>query len=67
MDDVSSFPIGVFCKRNAMSRGKFHKLKRDGKGPREMDVGGMIRISVEAEAAWRRECEAASAPREGVA
>jgi hypothetical protein len=47
-----------FCKSNAISESLFYSLKRQGKGPREIDLGGRILITREAEADWRREREA---------
>ena len=64
-DDLSSLTINRFCQRNAVSRTKFYDLARKGKGPRLMDVGGMHRISKEAEAAWRRQCEKIASEKEG--
>jgi hypothetical protein len=56
----SSFTINEFCARNKLSRGKFYALRRKGKGPREMDVDGMTRISAEAERDWKQAGEAAA-------
>jgi hypothetical protein len=47
-----------FCESEAISESLYHKLKRLGKGPREMLVEGAVRISPEAKADWRREREA---------
>jgi hypothetical protein len=47
-----------FCESNAISESLYFKLKRLGKGPREMLIEGCVRISPEAESAWRREREA---------
>ena len=57
MADASSFPINEFCQRNRISRGKFYGLRRKGKGPREMNVDGMTRITAEAERDWQRSLE----------
>jgi hypothetical protein len=50
--------IPSFCESEAISESLYHKLKRLGKGPREMLVEGAVRISPEAKADWRREREA---------
>lgn len=57
-DDRSSFKISEFCTRNGISRGKYYTMKKKDKGPREMDVDGMPRISAEAERKWQKACEA---------
>jgi len=53
----ASFSINEFCVRHALSRSKFYKLRRAGLGPKEMQLGGMVRISAMAEADWQRACE----------
>jgi hypothetical protein len=63
MTDLSSMTKSTFCVRNEMSRTKFGGLKVK---PRTMWVDGMERISIEAEADWRRECEAAAASPEAI-
>jgi hypothetical protein len=50
--------IQSFCESEAISESLYFKLKRLGKGPREMLVEGSVRISPEAKADWRREREA---------
>jgi hypothetical protein len=41
-----------------MSEAQYHKLKRDGRGPRVMSTGSMgVRISRAAEADWIMQCE----------
>ncbi len=50
--------IDEFCIAERISRGMYYKLKRMGKGPREMAIGTHKRISPEAHAGWRREREA---------
>jgi hypothetical protein len=60
-DEAASFSISEFCKRHRMSEAQYHKLKRDGRGPRVMSTGSMgVRISRAAEADWiiEREREA---------
>jgi hypothetical protein len=48
-----AFSIAEFCGRNAISPCTYHRLKGEGRGPLEMHLGGAIRISIEAEKAWR--------------
>jgi hypothetical protein len=47
-----------FCDRNAISESTYYKLKRLGKGPREIELFGRVIITPEAEADWRRDREA---------
>jgi hypothetical protein len=58
-DDAASFSIPEFCKRHRFSEAQYHKLKREGRGPRVMTTGSTgVRISRAAEADWIREREA---------
>ena len=52
-----------FCISNAISESTYHKLKRKGKGPREIELDGRIIITPEAEQDWRREREQETAER----
>jgi len=61
MTEHSAWTISQFCARQSFSRGYFYKIKKLGLGPREMNVNGLIRITVEAEAEWKAEREAATA------
>jgi len=47
-----------FCARNNISRSFFYKLRKAGKAPRTMRVGGRQIISPDAERDWRCEREA---------
>jgi len=49
-----------FCESNAISESKYYDLKRK-KGPREIEIGGRVIITPEAELDWRREREAETA------
>lgn len=49
--------INEFCESERISRSMYYKLRRLGLGPREMAVGTAVRISPEARADWRVECE----------
>jgi hypothetical protein len=55
-----SFTINQICRRNAISRSFFYKLKAGGRGPRMTDFN---RITEEAERDWLREREAAARTR----
>jgi len=55
-----AFSISEFCRSHRISPALFYKLKRLGKGPREMKVGARVLITHEAAAAWRRERENAT-------
>jgi len=58
-DDAASFSIPEFCRRHRMSESQYHKLQREGRGPRVMTTGSMsVRISRSAEADWILEREA---------
>jgi hypothetical protein len=50
----SAYTKKEFCQRNAMSLAFFYKLRKAGKGPREM----LGRITVDAERDWQKEREA---------
>jgi hypothetical protein len=56
--EPASFTIAEFRKRHRLSESQYHKLKREGRGPRTMATGSVgVRISREADAAWVRERE----------
>jgi hypothetical protein len=48
----------TFCENNGISESHYHTLKRQGKGPREIELGDRIIITPQAEADWRAEREA---------
>jgi len=51
-----------FCDSEGISLRKYYELKRDGKAPREMELGPQLhRITPEAKAEWRRAREAEGA------
>jgi hypothetical protein len=52
--------ISEFCVRNRMSTATYYKMVREGRGPRVMDYGSTMRISMQAELDWRREREEAA-------
>ena len=45
--------IPEFCAAHGISEGFFYKLKKQGKGPREMKVGARTLITFESAAEWR--------------
>src|SRR5262245_53391687 len=50
--------IPSFCESNAISESTYYKLKRQGRGPREIEIDKRVIITPEAQADWRREREA---------
>src|SRR3954452_102826 len=46
--------IPEFCDAHGISEAFFYKLKKQGKGPREMKVGTRTLITFESAAEWRR-------------
>ena len=49
--------IATFCARNGIGLTLYHRLKNEGRGPREMRLGRTIRITLDAERDWQRERE----------
>jgi hypothetical protein len=47
--------ITEFCRHEKISRSKYYGLRKAGKGPAELRVDGVVRITPEAHVAWRRE------------
>jgi hypothetical protein len=54
----SCFTVAQFCERNHLSIAFYYKLRQQGVGPREMEVGRRRFVSIEAETEWRRAREA---------
>jgi hypothetical protein len=46
--------ISEFCRAERISRSKYYKLKKSGNAPDEMRADGIIRITPESHARWRR-------------
>lgn len=65
--EPGSFTIAEWCARNRISRSMAYALWERGEGPRRFYVGSKVLISAEADAAWRREREAAAAEKRGAA
>lgn len=57
----AAFTISTFCTAHHLSESFYHKLKQQGRGPKEMHVGARVLISFESAAAWRAEREAETA------
>ena len=49
--------IPEFCEAHRISETFYYKLKKQGKGPREMKVGTRTLITFESAAEWRRSRE----------
>jgi hypothetical protein len=59
-DDVDSFTLDDWCRRNGISRSMFYVLKEQGKAPATFNIGRRVMVSKEANRAWRRQRERAS-------
>jgi len=57
MAAAAAFTIDEFCAAHRLSPELYFKLKRSGRGPREMQVGRRRMISAESAARWRRRQE----------
>jgi hypothetical protein len=53
--------IDAFCGRHGMCRATFYNLRKKGKAPRIMEIGGLRRITPEAERDWERGMEVENA------
>ncbi len=51
--DKKAFSINEFCEQHGICRATFYNLRKVGRGPRVMRVGGRTLISVEAATEWR--------------
>jgi hypothetical protein len=60
---AAAYTIATFCVAHDISESFYHKLKSQGRAPREMHVGSRVLISYEAAADWRaaREAETSAA------
>jgi len=52
-----AFTIEQFCRQVSMSRSTYEKMQKEGKGPKEMQMGAAVRISLESARAWIKERE----------
>jgi hypothetical protein len=59
--EAAAYTIEEFCAAHRLSPAMYFKLKTQGLGPREMEVGTRKIISGEAAADWRRAREQTSA------
>jgi hypothetical protein len=55
-----AYRIVEFCAAHGVSRAKYYELKKLGLGPHETDVDGVIIITEEDAAGWRKKRSAAS-------
>ena len=51
--DHHAMSINEFCLRQKICPATYYKLKKRGLGPAELRLGNIVRITPEAEAAWR--------------
>jgi hypothetical protein len=56
-DVVAAYSIKDFCRAHSISPAFYHKLQREGLGPRELRLGARTLISRESAGEWRRERE----------
>jgi hypothetical protein len=61
-DDGQSLTIEQFCSDEQLSVPFYFKLRRQGKGPREIRLGRAVRITRQARRDWRRERENDNSP-----
>jgi hypothetical protein len=60
----SSFTLAEWRARHGLSESQYHKLRRQGRGPRTMQTGDVgVRVSVEADIDWVRDRERDAAER----
>lgn len=53
--DRVAFTVPEFCFRNSISRPTYHRLRAQGRGPKEMRLGlNAIRITADAERDWQK-------------
>jgi hypothetical protein len=57
---ILAFTVEEFCRQHSLGISTYYRLRQQGQGPQEMQVGGKRLISIEAAAAWRRSREAAT-------
>ena len=54
----AAYSVQEFCLRNHISRPTYHRLRAEGRGPKEMRIGlNVIRITADAEREWQRRME----------
>jgi len=51
------FTVEQFCDDHQISPAFYYKLRKQGRGPAEIKLGSLTRISPESAAAWRRRVE----------
>jgi hypothetical protein len=51
----AAYSVQEFCLRNHISRPTYHRLRAEGRGPKEMRIGlNVIRITADSEREWQR-------------
>ncbi len=58
--ELGAYTIETFCEAHGISTAMYFKLKAQGLGPDEMEVGRRRPISIEAAARWRAQREEAA-------
>jgi hypothetical protein len=53
-NDLDSYSIREFCRRNSISHGTYYNMKKAGRGPVEGHALGRVLISKESALDWRR-------------
>jgi predicted DNA-binding transcriptional regulator AlpA len=46
--------VAEFCDAEGIGRSTYCKLRKEGRGPRELRIGATIRITAEARKEWRK-------------
>jgi hypothetical protein len=57
---ILAFTVEEFCRQHSLGISTYYRLRQQGQGPQEMQVGGKRLISIEAAATWRRSREQAA-------
>jgi hypothetical protein len=50
---MNDFTIAEFCRRNGLCKASYYELRKRGQAPREMRVLSRVKITPQAEDAWR--------------
>jgi hypothetical protein len=56
--EPDAYTVREFCQAHRISISTYHKLRKQGRGPRIIQPGAQARITREAAAAWREQMEA---------
>jgi hypothetical protein len=52
-----SLTVAEFCDAESIGRSTYHKLRKEGRGPRELRIGPAIRITHQARIEWRKKMQ----------